>query len=52
MYSSAGYKMSRQPALGKFGFTKSIDRRGFQHDITLPDFAVKIPGKIAESHLL
>ena len=33
MYSSAGYKMSQQPALAKFGFTKSIDRRGFQRDI-------------------
>ena len=42
MHSSAGYKMSRQPALGKFGFTKSIDRRGLQRDIKLPDFAAKM----------
>ena len=48
MYSSAGYKMSREPALGKFGFTKSIDRRGFQRDIKLPDF----PAKSTESHYL
>ena len=29
MYSSAGYKISQQSNLGKFGFTKSIDLRGF-----------------------
>ena len=34
--------MSRQPALGKFGLTKSIDRRGLQRDIKLPDFAAKM----------
>ena len=48
MYSSAGYKMSQQPALAKFGFTKSIDRRDFQRDIKLPDF----PAKITESDYL
>ena len=42
MYSSAGFKMLRQPALGKFSFTKSIDHRGPQRDIKLPEFAAKM----------
>ena len=35
IYSSAGYKMSRQP-------TKNIDHRGSQRDIERPDFAAKM----------
>ena len=42
MYSSAGYKMSRQPTLGKFGVTNCINHRGAQRDIKLPDFAAKM----------
>ena len=41
MCSSAGYKMSRQPTLGKFSFTNSIDHRGSQRNIKLPDSAAK-----------
>ena len=52
MHSSAGYKMSRQPALGKFGFTKSIDHRGLQRDIKLPDFAAKMQKAIMYSEYI
>jgi len=33
--------MSRQPTLGKFGFKKTIEHRGSQSSIRLPDFVAK-----------
>ena len=35
------FKMLRQPTLGKFGFKKTIEHRGSQSSIRLPDFVAK-----------
>ena len=43
--SDATCEMSHQPTLAKFGFRKSIEHRGSQGDINLPDFVAKTQKK-------
>ena len=43
--SDATCEMSRQPTLAKFGFRKSIEDRGSQRDINLPDSVAKTQKK-------
>ena len=43
--SDATCEMSSQPTLAKFGFSKSIEHRGSQRDVNLPDFVAKTQKK-------